>query len=72
MKNEEVRAMIAKQYDLSREQVFIEFIAHDKNGYEFKAKVLNKDLSINTRTDIYEDIKVTVKYEPWINDPFIM
>lgn len=68
MKNEAVRAMIAKQYNVHKDQVTVEFIASNKKEREFKVKTLDREASVIAGAEMYETIKVTIKSEPWVDD----
>lgn len=68
MKNDAIKKMLAKQHLVPEEDITIEFIAVINNIYEFKATVLNNSNSVASGWPYREELKITVKSEPWIND----
>lgn len=68
MKNSAVQLMIANQHLVPFNDVTVEFIACVEDTYEFKVIVLNNSQSISNGYPLYEELKVTVKSEPWKNE----
>lgn len=65
MKNSAVQLLLANQHLVPVSDVTIEFIAHVGDIYEFKAIVLNNSRSIANGFPLREELKVTIKSEPW-------
>lgn len=65
MKNNAVQLMIANQHIVPFNDVTVESIACVEDTYEFKVTVLNNSQSIANGYPVREELKVTIKSEPW-------
>lgn len=68
MKNSAVQLLLANQHLVPVSDVTVESIACVEDTYEFKATVLNNSQSIANGFPIREELKVTIKSEPWKNE----
>ena len=65
MKNSAVQALLARQHLIPKSDVAVEFISHVDDTYKFKALVLNTSKSVANGIPLYEELKITIKSEPW-------
>lgn len=68
MKNSAIKTLLAKQHLVPESDVTVEFIASVGDTYEFKAIVLNNSQSISYGFPSREELKITIKSEPWKNE----